>query len=799
MKIGRWGNVSFSLQFYQSFVLGTVVLATVAAVTNYLSQTWKTPISHIRVDKYRRQKCHVQAHLRLKSLRDQGSDGDVSEDEGRCRVFPMLHQSNYSSPAEAAKTSCRRVQPVPGSCHVAQEVFFSQPPPSCSHQEHIKFCQVETKKKQVTCSAKIISSVCASPPFIGLHNQSGRLQWVQLGTASSLAQALTDLMRRGQFGNFSKHFGFCFLRCDRTAGNGRETTEDEYAGNGRETTEDEYVPLADDLYDKNFGSDQEKAPSAEQLLILPPLVKTSSSRARPVNKSLINFNLVLVDSVSRQHFFRSLNKSVLALENLNRDFSSPVAVFDFELVQSVKSRTFESLQTLFSGDIDPSRNPFGTQEVPPEPLDLSLLLGKLKDKGYSNLWLEDLCHLWEWGLSKDLHFLNLTSPEQETWTRMWTRLAENFVDSIEVTLAMCRVFESCGVKDGFHGPEAICYNGRHQHEYLLDYLAGYQHTLTSANRPWFSFTMTNVGHEETGRRIQTLDLALSHYISAASAQANTLTILFSDHGNSYGRFVSESTEAQVEMFHPFLFFIVPRQVGRQLGVRAMRSLGVNSRRLVSLLDVHYTLTHLISPGWKVRERNKDYAVTEKGLLEPVGSARSCNDLALIPPNVCICEDFEREVSDHSGQELLAYFAVDQLNAEIQRQFAESHTRKGTTLNDTWAVQTAFGNCERLSLIGYRNVKTSFDKHRATVVKMDVLVQKSARFFVTMTIREEEDGRETVCEGRVTTDKFDRLTRYGQYASCADGVDLSLCLCQVPKSASPRRESTHGASPRREST
>ncbi|CAL1531526.1 unnamed protein product [Lymnaea stagnalis] len=508
-----------------------------------------------------------------------------------------------------------------------------------------------------------------------------------------------------------------------------------------------------------------------QLLILPPQLHPTRQK-KPSPNTEININIVLIDSVSHQHFFRSLRKTVQVLENMNPLPDPLASLFDFELVQAVRSRTFESLQVMFSGEIDPLVKPFGTQEIPPEPLKVSHLLGKFKRKGYSTLWLEDLCYLWEWGIAKDLHFLKKGSTKTDTWRRMWSKLAESNVDSIDVTLSMCEILKVNGVHDHFHGPDAVCFNGKHQHEYLLDYLHLFQTSMEAMKQPFFTFTMTNVGHEDTGRRIQTLDDALAHYLQSAASLQNTLTIVFSDHGNAYGKYIQEINEARIELFHPFMFFIIPSTVANKLGVNSMRSLGLNTHRIISFLDLYYTLRYLVdSYNTSIPPGDKKYKISYRGLFDVVDVNRTCNDIPRIMPNLCICQDFDLSLTNDTANNLFAYFALGQLNNDIQRQLLKS-----SKVNPI-----AFLNCQRLMLFGVQNVRKSYGKNGTEMLKMDLHVQEGEIFFVAIIIT--YDYQKT--SYAAVLDMYDRLTPYSKFSACADDIDLALCVCDTSK---PRRVS-----------
>ncbi|KAI8797882.1 hypothetical protein BgiBS90_000185 [Biomphalaria glabrata] len=657
--------------------------------------------------------------------------------------------------------SCQRVDPIPGSCDVADKLFFSHPKASCTPQNKLIFCTLQNKlnKWSVTCDEKI-SQICSSHFYISILNQStGSLKWQEVGTINQVAVTLSGYLEQWDEPSTPKFYGYCFIRCQ----------------------------LAKDLSKDDLGDDLDKKVYGEQLLVLPPQF-TTSNPAHSSSQNLININIIFVDSVSHQHFFRSLKKTVATLESINTDSSLLGHVLDFRLFQAVRSRTFESLQVLFSGQIDPLAEPFGTQDLPEERLVLEALLGKFKRKGYNTLWLEDLCYLWEWGIAKDLLFMNKSSHNSDTWVRMWGRLRECDVDSIDITLSMCRILQSNNVKDHFHGPSAVCFNGRHQHEYLLDYLKLYQQRMVNNHKPFFTFTMTNVGHEDTGRRIQSLDIALASYLLESLYLKNTLTIILSDHGNSYGAFFKESLEAQLELFHPFMFFIVPKDVAELLGTSALHNLSVNTDRLISLLDLHYTLKSLVDSDASVPRAHKNYLVSPHGLFDIVSANRSCNNIPRIMPNLCICKNFEMVVENDSDYDLFAYFALGQLNNEIQRQVSKQQSVKGLDLiyNRNKQLMPGFKKCQRLVLLDAENIRKNFAEHGTEVVKMDLHVQDGHIFFVALSITHNED-----LTSHAALIKYDRITPYGAFSKCADdGVDLSLCVCNLRDEKSSTEQSNY---------
>ena len=83
-----------------------------------------------------------------------------------------------------------------------------------------------------------------------------------------------------------------------------------------------------------------------QVLVFPPVVKENSN-TDPQGR--LNFNIIVVDSNSRPHFYRMLPKSVAALRAIVYDESIPATALDFEMFQAISQHTFDNIRPLFSG------------------------------------------------------------------------------------------------------------------------------------------------------------------------------------------------------------------------------------------------------------------------------------------------------------------------------------------------------------------------------------------------------------------------------------------------------------------
>ena len=106
-------------------------------------------------------------------------------------------------------------------------------------------------------------------------------------------------------------------------------------------------------------------------------------------KNKVNVNVVLLDSISRPHFFRSLRKTVAHLREKSEDPKYKAHLFDFELFQSVHGHTHENEHALFGGTLYPEN--FTKSDKDHAPTNMERLFGIFKDNGYQTMAQNDLC------------------------------------------------------------------------------------------------------------------------------------------------------------------------------------------------------------------------------------------------------------------------------------------------------------------------------------------------------------------------------------------------------------------------
>ncbi|OCT94337.1 hypothetical protein XELAEV_18012005mg [Xenopus laevis] len=640
------------------------------------------------------------------------NDEEFAEVDDTCPVFRLNPNETTSD-----TVTCKRAAFVPGSCQLMKTLFRANPA-NCSHQTTHIICELKSfnpKNPQVVC----YSDICNTSISIALyHVEVGNYIKYKMNSTEELASFINHELLQ-DFRNHYPNNGYCVIQC--------------------------------------LNKSEQML---SQLLILPPVLKVHNKHLGQSQKSLVNINILLLDSVSRHHFYRTLPKTIHTFKELNKHSLQHGRIFDFELVQAIKGRTFESLQALFGGD-EMESPVFDAWGLPPHPINLSETLGSFKAHGYEILYMEDMCWMGEWGLVKEQRAMNLTAPFKERVKLFNKAILKTGVDRLDVSYSSCLIVQENKVTDVFHGPGSICYNGIHQHNYFLQYIEYFLGRFSSLQKPTFTFIMLDTGHEDTGIRVKQLDETLSRHVSFLASQSDTISFILSDHGNNYGNFVSSSPESQVEIYHPFLFLIIPDQASKFIGRKRMKSLHMNQKRLVSLIDVHYTLKGLLQEE-QVNEKLTKSRINKDGLLSPVSPYRTCKDIPRLHPNLCICQASYTTERNNSYYALFAEFALGSMNRHIAEH------------------QTGQRRCLKLIATRFDNVKNTQEDLDNSIILLDLYVKHTG-----MSGNKEEMFTVTIfysvanqMEGMLFLG-YSRMTPYSVYRKCASSdVDLRLCICDT---------------------
>ena len=479
----------------------------------------------------------------------------------------------------------------------------------------------------------------------------------------------------------------------------------------------------------------------KQALVLPPQIKSKKNK---IEIKKMNINLLVLDSVSRQHFYRLLPNTVQQLENV----SSKGTVYDFELFQSLAPRTFPNMRALFSGmvdqDSDDERNSYGIES----------LFGKFSNMGYQTILQEDSCWYDPWGaiITENKHNMKLllnTFDYQKIWQSLQEKLYRLPIDSYGLTHLSCEVFKDYGTTNQFNYPSKVCYNGYHLPEYYLNYTYKFLRAAENIKEayPLFIYTHLNTGHETSGRRIAHNDFVLARFLGQVAQLRNTLTIVFSDHGPKTSKFARDYLAGRHEIGQAMMFMILPQNVRNIIGESRMSALKVNQQRLITHTDLFHTLMSI-------------YSDTPLGLLTEISAERYCNDIPMYAFMSCLCDDWNENLSD-SNEEVywLAEFALGYLNNLIT-----------LSLNNT-----SYKNCERLIGKRFDKIRKRKDKDGNTVYTFDIIVHKyrdEELFEVSATVFSNKQKKS------VAITRWHRVSIYQHFSKCRDKeIDIELCICR----------------------
>ena len=310
--------------------------------------------------------------------------------------------------------------------------------------------------------------------------------------------------------------------------------------------------------------------------------------------------------------------------------------------------------------------------------------------------------------------------------------------------------------------EKVCYNNQQQDYYYLNYIQHYYNNLP-VDQKAVSFTGLNVAHDSGGIRIQTIDEDLSEFVMTMSKFENTLTVIFSDHGNSYTNFVSHEIEGRFEMFHASMFMLIPKAVKDFIGEEEMHNLRLNQKRLFSMADFHKMLFYFA----KKYHYNHDDRHFNRGLAELIPNDRSCDNLPLRMPNLCLCQNAYSTDKNKNSAIIYLEFAVGKLNNII------------TNSSQNYS-------CKRLVPLGFEIVSkekdgefilTNFDIFTSPGFGSHNPVEK-----INVIIKSIES--ETYQNFSMELIGWDRISVFGDYERCSDAeVNFKLCVCDLKNASS----------------
>ncbi len=555
-------------------------------------------------------------------------------------------------------------------------------------------------------------------------------------------------------------------------------------------------------------------------------------RVEPVQKEekgrRFNINILIEDSLSRAHFYRTLLKTTSTFRDIIYNQSIPSTLLEFEKVQSHASNTYTMLQRLFTGQkyFNSTKNcEYTIEEFLANDTKYSCTYGveemfiRYKRAGYSTLLQEDHCWFDHWGSFFDPRRVLGSVKDKGTRLNRW----KDFVKIVEISgrrkvfddygmsILTCDVYEKLKVTNPFSSRTVpnVCFAGRHYSSFSLDYVKKYTELNDMAAQPFLAYTHLLTSHDTTGTRIVNDDEGLADFFRHAAHLRNTVTIFASDHGGKATQFAAYTTQGREEVFQPLLFIIIPHQVSKLLGPEAMNALVVNQDRLVGVEDLYHSLVSIseiypkswesntdpnlktlvqhASPNWNnrvlravpngpYRDHNLDVVPTHlRGLFKPVPLDRTCEQMKLSSDVLCLCDGMDNSVpNDSETVQWAAEFALGTLNNRIQEQYTTALRSKSGMLTSGFY---GYGACQRYTGTGImraRHTAAGLEQHLFFSLLAKPFDRKTEEIFdvqVSFAMKKNTNG--------IILNNLVRVSPFNKYEKCTDkGVDPKLCACHA---------------------
>ena len=442
------------------------------------------------------------------------------------------------------------------------------------------------------------------------------------------------------------------------------------------------------------------------VLSFPPIIEvTNSHTQKPVN---LDINVVVLNSVSRAHFYRSLPETVGTIRNVVYDNSIPASALDFEFLQNFGPDMALDLRIPSSGK---------NGETPTENSEISTLFAELKKLGYHNILQTDQCWYDKDAITIDLRSKMETEEVTEKFRKHWMyfqSMATKYIDDTGMTYFACEAKTKYSVPNQVDGEssKASCFNGRYFFNFIFDHKDKTRQAkrASKAKTPIFSYTHLTLSRDKLGAGIKQIDKQLSTFLNNMAREQNAVTIVTSDHGPRSTKYSLDSVEGRYEIYDPILIMIIPKDVAAQFGKQQMEALKKNQHRLVSPSDLHNTLVSMANLGQK-----HDH----QGLLAEIPENRTCEDIGVDVGTLCKCRGWETWFPDNDPRfAWVAEFALGELNNKLQ-----DSTKK-----------LSFGNkrnkrCQRLLGYGFEKIYHS-KKSDPFVLSLDLIVHPGRQVLET---------------------------------------------------------------------
>ena len=363
--------------FLQTFFLLVISLLLINWYLLSKEGSWNSKVALERKEKHGKAAVDKDTQMlkRMSSYRDPLSTPNSS------RHIKTLNSACPKLSLGSAKTVeyglCTPHKPSEHSCEFASKMYSIKPELSkCKKKGMGEICEMkvnyasERRMIDFACN-KSLCDQSDSFKVICINPKTGLTEIVkEFSTVEKLERGLPAIARK----NNENKFNFMFVEC--TNHQGEQVSQ--------------FIPLD------------------------PRVTVVENKNAR--NRNLVNVNVLLIDSVARAHFYRSLPRTVTTFKKWRENPRAvPAKVFDFELFQALHGHTAVNMHAFYIGQLFPVE-----QKDKTPPLNISALFGHYKRAGYHTVWQEDLCWKGIWGLMTDLGV--------NRWDRLQEEMKSAYID-----------------------------------------------------------------------------------------------------------------------------------------------------------------------------------------------------------------------------------------------------------------------------------------------------------------------------------------------------------------------------------
>uniref|UniRef100_A0A3Q0KNY2 Sulfatase domain-containing protein n=1 Tax=Schistosoma mansoni TaxID=6183 RepID=A0A3Q0KNY2_SCHMA len=362
------------------------------------------------------------------------------------------------------------------------------------------------------------------------------------------------------------------------------------------------------LLQSNFNSNYYKLDQIERLFICGSYYTNKKQKKsiwpvtkRKQKKLMYNILLLGIDSISRLSAYRYLTKTIQFLHNINE------STIIMNLYNVIGDGTTVNLLGLLTGQLE--------TELPESR---KSHLNNIRLNQYDNYTILDN-YPWIWKEYSDYgNYVTHYIEDTPKWGTFQHRLC-GFGSMNNPTTSYGRpCLIAASQEENYSGKILGCTMSRYTHKVLLESLTEFFETYS--DRPRFSLTfLSELIHENPAyaklidedlskliQRIYYEDLMFNSGNMKASSSsrypfANTLVILFSDHGPRMGD-ARLSVQGKLEERLPFMSIIAPKMFQEKWS-NQWANMKNNQNRLITLFDIHATLRDLLINQLKYNNNN----------------------------------------------------------------------------------------------------------------------------------------------------------------------------------------------------